>query len=248
MNHEEHCVEFEVEVSRYVAALADAEAQRHVPSCPEWSVADLTEHLGLVHRWAQRLVATRAQERLAFPSVDMEVGPIDASWLRQGADSLCETLRDADADTAMWAWGPDQHVRFWSRRQAHETLVHRVDLELALGKDSVVDALVACDAIDEFLVNLASAARFSPQVRELRGSGEVIAFEPDDGDARWLIQLNETGFALVEQSGVPDAAMSGSSRDLLLAIYRRVRREQLNVNTSGDDALVDFWIAKSALE
>jgi hypothetical protein len=26
----------------------------------------------------------------------------------------------------MWAWGPDKHARFWSRRMLHETAVHRV--------------------------------------------------------------------------------------------------------------------------
>ena len=64
----------------------------------------------------------------------------------------------ADPGSSMWAWGADQHARFWSRRQLHETLVHRCDLELAQSGRPSVPAHLAADTIDEFLDNLAAFA------------------------------------------------------------------------------------------
>src|SRR5215469_3181220 len=46
---------------------------------------------------------------------------------------------------------------FWIRRMAHETLVHRADAQLAAGAapEPLIEAEVAADAIDEWLMLLA---------------------------------------------------------------------------------------------
>src|SRR5205085_1416838 len=82
-------------------------------------VADLLEHTGAVHRWVTAMVRDLATERLL--RADLELGLPDdpaqlAGWLGAGATPLVETLRVADPDAPMWAWGADHHVRFWSRR------------------------------------------------------------------------------------------------------------------------------------
>ena len=154
MHHDQYCDELDLEVDRFADALTTADLAARVPSCPKWNVADLTRHLGTVHRWAEHLVRTRATTRIRL--ADTELGEIEVSdeWLRAGGHALSATLRAADPDQSMWAWGADQHVRFWSRRQLHETLVHRFDLELAIGVTSQVDPAIAADAIDEFFSNL----------------------------------------------------------------------------------------------
>jgi len=94
----------------------------------------------------------------------------------------------------MWAWGADQRVRFWSRRQLHETLVHRIDVELALGLVPAASPAVAADAIDEFLVNLSGAAYFSSRVKDLRGDGERLSFQATDQGREWSVSLLPEGF------------------------------------------------------
>jgi hypothetical protein len=64
----------------------------------------------------------------------------------------------------VWAWGPDQHARFWSRRMLYETVVHHSDAELALGREPVIDRAVAVAGVDEFLENLPSASVWAPRV------------------------------------------------------------------------------------
>jgi uncharacterized protein (TIGR03083 family) len=248
VNHKEHCDALEVEVSRFASLLDEADFAVRVPSCPEWSVADLVSHLGLIHRWSERLVVTLAQERVPPSTMDLDLEPISAGWLRHGGVALVETLRAADPDAVMWSWGRDHHVRFWSRRQLQETMMHRVDLELALGTAITVEEAVSCDAIDELLVNLESAAAFSPKVRELKGHGEILTFRATNGPAAWTIRLTEEGFSFTEPTREANVALSGTALDVLLLLYRRAALDAVDVEVSGDRRLMEFWLTHSALE
>ena len=133
MNHAQYCDYLEVEVERFAHGMETTNEAAPVPSCPGWKARDLSEHLGDVHRWAEHLVRVEARKRIPSEAMGLELSPVDAGWLRRGGTALIATLRASNPDAPMWAWGADQHVRFWSRRQLHETMVHRLDLELASG-------------------------------------------------------------------------------------------------------------------
>ncbi len=248
MEHAEHCDALEVEIDRFATIYEGADDATMVPSCPEWSVHDLAEHLGHVHRWAEHLVRVRATARIPSSEMDFDRGPVSTPWIRSGGASLLVTLRNGNPDEPMWAWGADQHLRFWSRRQLHETFVHRIDLELAVGRTPVVDPLVASDAIDEFLVNLKSAGDFSPDVREIRGGSELIRIALSDVAGTWTIQLLENGFGLIDSTDSPHVELSGSAKDVLMVLLRRQAIAEVSVAVKGDRTLIDYWIANSAFE
>src|SRR5579863_4338239 len=146
LNHVECCDALEIEVGRFASAMSSMSRDDEIPTCPGWNVVDLAEHLGLIHRWAEELVRLRSPERIRRERSVADRDTVSPEWIRDGGDRLVATLRQADPDDAMWAWGPDQHVRFWSRRQLHETLVHRTDLELAAHLDPSVEPVIAIDA------------------------------------------------------------------------------------------------------
>jgi uncharacterized protein (TIGR03083 family) len=248
VEHAEHCDALEVEIDRFATIYEGADDATMVPSCPEWSVHDLAEHLGHVHRWAEHLVRVRATARIPSSEMDFDRGPVSTPWIRSGGASLLVTLRNGNPDEPMWAWGADQHLRFWSRRQLHETFVHRIDLELAVGRTPVVDPLVASDAIDEFLVNLKSAGDFSPDVREIRGGSELIRIALSDVAGTWTIQLLENGFGLIDSTDSPHVELSGSAKDVLMVLLRRQAIAEVSVAVKGDRTLIDYWIANSAFE
>ena len=248
MEYLEYCDALAVEIERFSALLEGADPAAMVPSCPEWSVLDLAGHLGMVHQWADHLVRVRAAERIPRTDMELRAGPVDAQWLRRGGASLVTTLKSADPDDAMWAWGSNQHVRFWSRRQLHETFVHRIDLELTLGTVPEAEPVIASDAIDEFLCNLTDAGRLSPGVSEIRGEGEVLRFSARDTRASWVIQLLADGFRLGDVDEAPNVELSGLAGDLLLVLYRRQTIDESPVVVEGDQALVNFWLAHSALQ
>src|SRR5439155_11719350 len=125
-------------------------------------------------------------------------------------------LRAADPDAPMWAWGADQHVRFWSRRMLHETTIHRADAEFAVARDPRVDIEVAVDGVEELLENLRGAAYFRPNVAELRGDGQTLHFGCTDTHVDWAVTLSPEGFTWRRGDGAADVSVRGDAADLLL--------------------------------
>lgn len=241
VNHLEHCDALEIEVERFATAMALVSGDVMVTTCPGWTVDDLALHLGGIHRWAEVLVRTRSATRLGrTPLTRNEVTPTP-EWVRDGGRQLVDTLRQADPDEQMWAWGLDQHVRFWSRRQVHETLVHRMDLELASNVVPVAEPLVASDAVDEFLTNIEKVIRASPNPL-LHGSGEQVVFRVKDADAVWSATLANDGFVLSRHAVSYEAEITGRATDLLLVICRRRPPSDPTVIVKGNEALVNFWL------
>jgi uncharacterized protein (TIGR03083 family) len=161
---------------------------------------------------------------------------------------LVATLLSADPNDEMWAWGRDQHVRFWSRRQLHETLVHRMDLELAGGRPPLADGDIALDAIDEFLANIEKVGKHSPDLAALRGHGEKLAFRDRESGRLWSVTLGEDGFSVSDNGGRFAAEIVGSPVELLLVILGRRKVDSSDVEVVGQRQLIDFWLAHSQFD
>lgn len=247
MTHDDYCDKLNGEVGRFADALASADPEAHVPSCPDWTVRDLTEHLGTVHRWATKLVRDRSPARIPWSGLTDEHDVFDARWLREGGQALVVALRGADPDEAMWAWGADQHVRFWSRRQLHETFVHRLDLELAIGTTSYVDPDVALDAIDEFLANMKADRDISLRAREGR-DGELFRIKSTAPAGQWSVRLTNDGYDFIDTDGEPNAELSGPSEEVLMVVLRRRDPTHSRVTISGDSSLAQYWLAQTAFQ
>jgi uncharacterized protein (TIGR03083 family) len=220
MNHLEYCDLLEPEIERFAQVLEITNPDLPIPSCPGWSATELAAHMGEVHRWSEHLVRVVAPGRIGAGEMGLDQGPPTPEWIRQGGTALLATLRAADPDAAMWAWGGDQHARFWSWRELHETIVHRIDLEIAGGRVPNADAAVAADGIDELLDNLPGSAYFSPKVRLLKGQGQRLGLRAEDTGGTWTITLTPAGFE-VGPGGDHDALVSGPALPLLLVAYRR---------------------------
>jgi hypothetical protein len=178
----------------------------------------------------------------------LDEGPVNAEWIRQGGTRLLRALRRGDPNAEMWAWGKDQHLRFWSRRELHETLVHRFDLELAGGGRPSAPTFTAADTIDEFFDNLAAAGYFSPNVENLRGKGEILLIRARDAGRAWTVSLHPDRFDVHPGETRAEAILSGPAATLSLVLYRRLPLTGSDLEVEGTRELVEFWIANSALE
>ncbi|MFI6482272.1 maleylpyruvate isomerase family mycothiol-dependent enzyme [Nonomuraea sp. NPDC050663] len=237
----------ETEVGAVARLLERADVETPVPTCPGWTIRDLVVHLGGTHRWATHIVATRAAERVPYRQVVTDPSPSDdlVAWLRSGAEDLLAALRAADPDAPVWTWGEDRHQRFWPRRMLHETIVHRADLEIALGLSPRIDPEHAVDGIDEFLANLPHARSIAPRLERLTASGEVVHLHATDVEGEWLVTLPPAGYAWSRGHGKGDAALRGPVSDLLLVVYGRRSPDTLAV--FGDRELLERWITTTAL-
>ena len=245
MGHVEDCNALAIEVDRFAVVMASLPLDREIASCPGWNVRDLAEHLGVIHRWAEELVRLRAPERIAREVTDELSAAVSPQWIEAGGRQLVATLLAADPDDAMWGWGRDQHVRFWSRRQLHETLVHRMDLELAAEITPAAEGEIVGDAIDEFLSNMETIATRDPSLSKLRGNGERLGFRVRDSAVRWTINFSNDGFSVSKDDASLTTELIGSPVDLLLVILGRREVEQSDADVVGDPGLLDSWLSHS---
>jgi uncharacterized protein (TIGR03083 family) len=250
MQHLEACALLPSVIASSADAIRGADPATPVPTCPGWDLGKLARHVGMTHRWAAELVRTRAIERLDPRTLALELpaDPADyADWIDAGGDVLVAALHAADPDDSMWAWGADQHVRFWSRRMLHETVVHTADAMIARGAEPLLEPATAVDAVDELLDNLPSAGYFAPKVAELRGQGESIHLHCTDIEGEWMVTLTPAGYTWEHAHGKGTVAVRGSAGDLALLLYGRRRADDARLARFGDLGLLDHWLAHSAL-
>ena len=224
-----------------VASARSAGNAAPVPSCPDWTVADLLVHVGSVQRWQTDLV-----ERLvAEPAFDWPTPPEDSAtlpeWVADATSGLAGVLDHADPTAAMWTLAGPGVAGFWFRRAAHEVALHRVDLDLAAGTVPVVDAEFARDAIDEFLT-MALPVRLGAR---LTGAGESVHVHCTDTEGEWLVRLTPEGPEVERAHAKGDVAARGSAADLLLALRGRGGTGQLEL--FGDAALFEAFRSRLAL-
>ncbi|MFI7413067.1 maleylpyruvate isomerase family mycothiol-dependent enzyme [Streptomyces sp. NPDC049627] len=248
----DHRTAVAAETARFVAAVRGADLSTAVPSCPGWTLADLVKHTGSVQRWFSAMLRARIQEPPRKREVDLRLPEREdgyPDWLAESATVAADAFAATDPNLPMWAWGADRHARFWARRMLFETLLHRVDAELALGLRPAIDRPAAVDGIDEFLVNLPFAALFAPKVANLRGPDRTISFRTTDGDEAWLVRLRPDGFGLDTAhpaADTADATVRGTAAQLLLLVYGRLSYEAEAFAHDGDEQLLANWFANSA--
>lgn len=243
------------ELTRHTDVFADAvrvaDPQGPVPACPDWTVGDLVAHLGGVHRWAAAHVAER-RPKLVRRGGDDTPPPTDpddlSAWLRDGAAAVADAVRAVGEETEVGGFGGPVDVRFWARRQCHETLVHRGDAEIAAGREpwGDVDAAVAADAVDEHLALIVLGAR---RRTALHGAGETLhvhATDDDLGDAgEWVITRVDGDLHVEHGHRKADVALRGPATTLLGVLTSRRGPERADV--VGDAALLDHWLAHAGL-
>ena len=225
-------------ITRESATMADA-AERAgldalVPTCPDWTVADLLEHLGNVQRWARLTVETRATERISWRDLpDLPPRSELLDWFREQGPALAATLAATDPETTVWTFDDDGTARFWYRRQAHEVAVHRVDAQSAAGEVTPVDTALAVDGIDEWL-HLVPFRTAGP----IDGAGETVHLHCTDTDhGEWLATLEGETVSVEHMHAKGDVAARGSASDLNLFLWGRVPASALAV--FGDPALLE---------
>ena len=212
----------------------DDVAGKPVPSCPDWDLEKLAGHLGRVHRWVTAMVRTQSAERLDFPPRPERV---DAQWFEEGVTELTAALEEAGPDVAMWTFpGGGGTSRFWFRRQAEETAVHRWDAQLAVGDPQPIETEVALAGIDELM-----DVFFASRKVELGGTVQFDAIDSPHG--QWLVANDDDGGILVGHGhDKGDVSLRATASDLLLWLWGRPVPES-GLEVVGDEALLDQWRA-----
>ena len=226
----------------FAAAARQAGLDAPVPTCPDWTVSDLVRHQGRVYWWMSTLIETKAQEYVDRKGLEEEAARQEdpLAWLEAGADHALAVLGSADPDAPVWNWveGGPGPARFWHRRMAHETVIHRVDAEAAAGRAAagrVEPAELASDGIDEYLQFLPLRARGG----RLAGLSGSYHFHTTDVPGEWVVVFDDAGVTIRREHAKADVAVRGPASDLELFLYNRRGSDGLEV--FGDPARVTAW-------
>lgn len=231
-------IEAELILGTAASAWPDA-AEAEVPGCPELTLEQTLRHVGSVHR------ATRLWVRDGRRPDHWERSPSDGDlvgFVRTGVQELLTELRAHDpADPCDTWWPADRTHGFWRRRMAHETTVHRVDVQAAAGGPvDPIDPEIALDGIDELLF-----LWFGYRLNELRmSSPRQGAVALSAAQRRWLA-IFERGRSSARRVGDADARSADAMvRGDPMAVYLWSwgRLPDQSVHISGDqEAVAHLW-------
>ena len=221
-----------------------------IPACPDWNLAELIRHTGQVHRWVTRVVQTG--ERVRFGDVEMDLPAKDsglATWLAKGGDALISAFAEADPESTVWTFAGEAPVGWWSRRMLHETTIHRIDAQQAMGEMlGFIDPEVAFDGIVELLEVFLPANGAHEKVRALNRVGDSIHLHALDGPAEWTITLTEDGYDVSSEHTKATVAVRAYLQELLLLLWnRRKLHEADHFEVFGDPYLFGAWSKATAI-
>jgi len=243
-----------MEASRYLQCLAAdygdlrdaasaAELTANVPSCPGWTMADLVRHVAQVYLHKVALMRTGEEpEEWPPPSLAAEP-PLAALGRAYGALRAEFRTRGPGQPAPTW-YDPDQTVAFWIRRMALETVIHRIDAELAAGLPvTPVPDDLAADGVDEVLKRMLAYASVTwpedfaeMEGEHLAGPGEITVAA---GQAAWTVRPSPPEVEVEDgASDHPEVVIDGPPGNVLRWLWRRAGDDA--VRMAGDAAWADY--------
>lgn len=226
-----------------VAAAPSLDVQ--VPTCPEWTLSDLVQHLGEGRRaWAATVAAGPADAKSAAegaPAMPREREAL-VDWLAASTQELVDALREAGPDRGCWTWWgtseSPQTSGAVARHQLHEIALHTYDAQITLGAPQPLPDEVALDGVDEFLATCCATTTPWPH------KPAACDFHSTEGRS-WRLSVSADGARITRSpsSGASpattaDTDLRGTANELTLALYGRIPMDSLEID--GDRGLVDL--------
>lgn len=239
----------QTESARFSQLIRDTSAATPVPSCPGWSVADLTWHLLEVQHFWACIVADLLDSPEGVQVPERPVAAELPGLFDQQTARLVDALRSHQPEDVCWGWHDAGHSVGWVlRRQAHEALIHRVDAELASGGSFDMDSSLAADGVDEILRVMLDSSNL-PEWSSFVPDGSTASIVAEEGSS-WTVRMgrfrgtspisgnsyDDPALQLVTKIHEPTVVVRGSSIDLDLWLWGRGSLDSLEVGGDADVA------------
>ncbi len=239
-----------------VASAPSLEMQ--VPTCPEWTLFDLVQHLGRGHRrWAATVAAGPADAPPAgtaserAPAAPPEREALLA-WSAESTEELLSALRESGPDRGCWTWwGGSQSPQTCgavARHQLQELAVHTYDAQITLSDPQPLPDEAALDGVDEFLSTCCATTAAWPHEPSAvdyhateGGSWRLWLFADGARTTRLPTPERMPATAAGEDPDAADASLRGAASELVLAMYGRIPVDSLQVD--GDRRVLDLLVA-----
>jgi uncharacterized protein (TIGR03083 family) len=225
----------DTEGDRLAASAGGSDPELVVAHLPGMRLGEVVRHVGSVYRMV--LSWLRDGERPTRWQREPNDDQTTVGYLRVGLRAIVGELaaHDPDDGAPTW-WAEHQTYGFWCRRLAHETTVHRADVQLAATTMLIGDIPrdVALDGIDEILSLWFTHRLGVLGVSELT-SGRIAVRA---GRRRWIAQITPSGTSAwrAGEDEPADATVSSDPAGMYLWLWGR--RPGAAVQESGSQALV----------
>ncbi|GLZ78186.1 hypothetical protein Afil01_29930 [Actinorhabdospora filicis] len=224
-----------------IASVPDLDVQ--VPTCPDWTLRELAQHLGDGRRRQAAIVAAgpgaeppAKTSPTGAPTAPRDREALDA-WLDEATQSMLAAMREAGPDRGCWTWWGTSQAPQTSgaiaRHQVQEFAVHTYDVQVTLGSPQPLPTEVAVYGVPQFLTMVSATTvpwPFKPATIDLHIT---------EGGS-WRVSLNADGVRcddLAADAEPGDMVMRGSASDMVLYFYDRISYNGLEI--SGDTEPMD---------
>ncbi len=231
---------------RFMSIVSDpnVDVTAPVPSCPDWTLNDLADHLGRLYGWVAAILDNDPDGPPTHEMVrrrDQDVA--SAEWVAANFGDLRDRLDRIPEEELRWNFIAKTRapVAFWWRRQLHETAIHRVDAELsAAHPPSDLAPEAAVDGIDEVLEMLAMKEIAWDEI-QLGDSLSLHLHATDVEGAEWTIDTGRAAFARAHLKS--DVALRGPSWALDRWLWTRLPGDpgDQGLEIFGDATAAEAW-------
>ncbi|MFB9317030.1 maleylpyruvate isomerase family mycothiol-dependent enzyme [Cryptosporangium minutisporangium] len=245
---------------RLAEAAAVAGPGAAVPTTPEWTIADLVEHVGQTEHWVAEMIERRITDPMQLPT-EMAALPADSgewrAWLSESAQRVVSACSDDALDAPVFNAAGDERsgTRFWLASVLNEAVVHGFDAANAANRPTAIDADIAAALISNHLRMLTSPTwemRRAESAHALRGTGQTLqwlATDTADDTGAWFVERLPDGARWRPGTQQADVTVTGPAGSLLLTMTRRLPltdRGATDLSVDGDTGLVQHWLDNTA--
>ena len=211
-----------------------------VPPCPGWTVESVVRHTATVYLHKIEILRLGRLPDPWPPELDTRE-PL--ALYDEARAAILKALDQAGTALETWTFSPsDKTSGFWYRRMALETVVHRVDAELAHQVVTPIDRDLALDGIDEVLTLMLGGPWWSEG--DTSSPVDATVRVTADGNA-WTIKADATTATVTRDTEADVAAeIYGDPADILLWLWGR--QDNSAVQTSGSPEAVSAFRARVA--
>jgi uncharacterized protein (TIGR03083 family) len=215
---------------RRMRDVARGHLDAQVPTCPDWTVADLVRHVGTVYL---HKVATMREGRNPDPWPPASLSDEEPLALldRAYAELMTEFDRRRPEEFSPTWYDPDQTVGFWIRRMAQETVIHRIDAELGAGAPvAPIPDDLAIDGIDELLKIFVAydVKKYPDDYTAALSDAPARSYAVNTDGVEWLIGISPGAFTVGGGPGMTvadftstDTTITGTPTALLRWLWNR---------------------------
>jgi uncharacterized protein (TIGR03083 family) len=225
----------EVEGERLATSTIGSDLEAEVPQLPGMRLGEVVRHVGSVYRMVVSWLhdGSRPTRWQRAPAEDQSL----VDYLRAGLLEVVHELARHNPLEGCPTWWPEhQNYGFWYRRLAHETTIHRYDVQMG-GAAAMVGGIppeIAVDGVDEIMSLWFTHRLGVLGISDVR-PGRIAVHT---GDRRWIAQITPTGTSAwrAEADETVDAIVSSDPAGMYLWLWGR--RPNAKVLEAGDPDVV----------